>query len=172
MDKKPFLRAIIDKAVQETRDQSSGSLKKIIFAIALFIMVAVSRYYILGRSSAINFILETFVDSIVVGGMFLVVFFIINLLRAPRLLYYDKQKELNELKEKWESFPLPSKLIVTTLDDKPNRGKMRSGIKIYNPTNHKVSEVKVSLDILWRRVKQHVISVNSEISQSNRHFII
>src|SRR5258706_14747600 len=96
-DNKAFKARVWEKFMEEM-GKFFGT--RLAFLIVFFysIMVGLARYYILGRNSAMNFFLDLFIDSLLVGVPYLILLCIITILRAP----YLAGKELQEKLEQFE----------------------------------------------------------------------
>jgi hypothetical protein len=133
MDEGRIFRARVWKKFWDETEKLFGTRLALLVVSIYSVTVGIARYYILGRSSALNFFLDLFVDSVLVGVLFIIFLSVINILRAPYLAGKELQKEL----ERFE----PSIIVLEPHHyDIPEPYK-KAGILIRNNTNE-------SLDIV------------------------
>ncbi|MEW6029255.1 MAG: hypothetical protein ACOYZ8_05465 [Chloroflexota bacterium] len=175
--KTTYLRAVINKAVRETQRQFGGNVRKFMLAVALIITVAISRYFILGRSSAMNFLAELVVDSILVGGMFLFVLFLLNLLRAPRLIYYEQQNGTKVLEERIDELDkiIKRELVKASVNFEvyPRSSEGYASIKIFNNESRDLTGCYVKLEEVFvtAYVPNDIVYDGLEAINPNNYFI-
>src|SRR5271157_509089 len=97
MEKKETFKSRVWSKFKEETGKFFGTYLVFFFAGIYAITVGVARYYVFGRSSAMNYFQEWFVDAIMTGFLFFIVLSIVNLIRAPYLAGREIQKEKDEL---------------------------------------------------------------------------
>lgn len=159
-----FLRAVYERAKQQTKDFLGGTVRGAILTAVFSLVVSVVRFYVFGRDSAVNYVQEFIADFLLSGGLFLLALFTINLLRAPGLLYNELQIRLDQYE------PDLTKITVSAYENFLNQ---QVGIDIKNLTPEDFTGVIELTDFGCYVVDENCEEQDwsSTLDKGNTHFL-
>ena len=101
---KSFRQSVVEKTKQQTWEFLGKTPRSILLDISSIVVAAAAKFFF-GISAMNALIVEIIVDILAGSILFLIGLSVVNLIRAPRLVYYDQQKEIEKLRDKYERPP-------------------------------------------------------------------
>jgi hypothetical protein len=144
MDEGRIFRARVWKKFWDETEKLFGTRLALLVVSVYSVTVGFARYYILGRSSAMNFFLDLLIDSVLVGVPFILFLSMVNILRAPYLAGKELQNEL----ERFE----PSIIVFEPHHYHFPEPHKKTGILIRNNTNE---SLEIVIELTNLRLFEH-----------------
>lgn len=145
MDKREIFKTRVRKKFTEEMGKFFGGMVAFMFGAVYIVAVLFARFFSLGRNSSMNYLLDIFLDSIVVGFLFLSTLAIVNLLRAP----YIAGKELENTLAFYETKTL--KIEVKTyggVQSQKEKKEVCALMMVRNLESKKIVDLEISFTSL------------------------